>query len=425
MICQSVFLVLSMVLPAADTEAAGFDWPQWRGPQRDGVSRETGLLKKWPADGPPIAWKATGLGGSYCTPSVAGGKVFGMGYVNDEEVIWAVSEKDGSQLWMKKVATKAGKFGHNTGSRSTPTVDGDRVYAVGINGDLICVKAADGETVWTKNYAKDFSGKMMSGWGYSESVLIDGDKVICTPGADKSAIVALDKKTGATIWQSEVAGAGGAGYSSIVKAQLGKVKMYVTLLGKTAGCVAVNADNGKLLWKYEKVGNGTANIPTVVVKDDTVFCSTGYGTGTAVLKMSPDGADGVKVEEIVFHPGKTLQNHHGGMVLIGDHVYMGHAHNNGFPTCVEFKTGKIVWQEDRGPGTGSAAFSAADGMLYVRYENGLMALIEANPKEYKLISTFRIPNHSALKSWPHPVIANGKLYIRDQDQLICFDVKAK
>jgi outer membrane protein assembly factor BamB len=425
MFISPILFTVSLAIAADVGEAQSHDWPQWRGANRDGVSKETGLLKKWPESGPPVAWTAKGLGGSYCTPSVAAGRVFGMGYVNDKEVIWALNEKDGSKLWEKEVAAKAGKFGHNTGSRSTPTVDGNLVYALGINGDLVCVKADTGDRVWAKSLPADFGGKMMSGWGWSESALIDGDRLICSPGNDKAAIVCLNKKNGETLWKSEIPNCGGAGYSSPVKAKLGNIEMYITLLGKSAGAVAVNAKDGKLLWRYAKVGNGTANIPTVIVRGDTVFCSSGYGTGAAVLKMSPEGKDGVKIDEVVFHPGKTLQNHHGGMLLIGDHVYLGHAHNNGFPTCVEFKTGKIVWQEDRGPGTGSAAFSAADGMLYVRYENGLMALIEANPKEYNLVSTFRIPNHSGLKSWPHPVIANGKLFIRDQEQMICFDVKAK
>ncbi len=426
MLSSTFLLALALSLPGADASdgSSQYDWPQWRGQNRDGSTKETGLLKKWPAEGPPVLWKATDLGGGYTSPSVANGRVFGMGYVGNDEVVWALHEKDGKQIWSKKFAAK-GKAGYNEGPRSTPTIDGDRLYAVGISGDLVCMKVADGDLVWQKNYKNDFAGKMMSGWGFSESVLIDGDHLLCTPGSDKAAIACLNKKDGSTVWSSEIKNGGGAGYSSIMKATVGKTKMYITLLGKSGGVVAVNAADGKMLWQYTKVANGTANIPTVLVRDDIVFCSTGYGTGTAVLKMTEEGPGKVKADEVIFHPGKTLQNHHGGMVLVGDYVYLGNAHNKGFPTCVEFKTGKIVWQEDRGPGGGSAAIAYADGMIYLRYQDGVMALIEANPKEYKLVSKFKLPDLSGKDSWPHPVIANGKLFIRDQDKMTCFDLKVK
>lgn len=419
---STLALAVSLALPGADAPSK-FDWPQWRGQNRDGISPETGLLRQWPKDGPTVAWKVSGLGGGYSTPSVAAGRIFGMGYQGDDEVVWALSEKDGSKLWTTKIAAK-GRAGHNEGPRSTPTVDGDRVYCVGISGDLICLTAEKGEIVWQKNYKTAFKGRMMSGWGFSESVLIDGDHLICTPGADATTIACLDKKDGKVVWTSEVANAGGAGYSSIMKAQVGKTKMYVTVLGKSGGVVAVNAKDGNFLWRYTKIANVTANIPTVLVRDDIIFCSTGYGAGAAVLRLVETSSGGVNAEEVNFMPGKEVQNHHGGMVLVGDHVYLGRGHNDGKPTCVEFKTGKTAWAEDRGPGSGSAAVAYADGMLYFRYQNGTMALIEANPKEYKLVSSFKLPEQSGRPSWPHPVIANGKLYVRDQDKLICFDVKA-
>jgi outer membrane protein assembly factor BamB len=426
MLTSTFIVALSLMSPAADAASAASpnDWPQWRGQNRDAVSKETGLLKKWPDSGPVVVWKATGLGGGYSTPSVAGGKVFGMSYDGEDEVVWAISEKNGSPLWKTKIAAKV-KAGYNEGSRSTPTIDGDLLYCVGMGGDLVCLKTATGELVWQKNYAKDFKGRMMSGWGFSESPLVDGDNVICTPGGDTAALACLNKKTGATVWTAAVPMGGGAGYSSIVKAQVGQTKMYITLLGKSSGVVAVDASNGNLLWKYNKVANGTANIPTVIVRDNFVFCATGYGAGAAVLKMTEESTGSVKADEVIFHPGKELQNHHGGMVLVGDHVYLGNAHNNGFPTCVEFKTGKIVWHEDRGPGTGSAAIAYADGMIYLRYQNGVMALIKADPAKYELVSTFKLPDQSGKASWPHPVIANGKLFIRDQDKMVCFDLKSR
>ncbi len=399
-----------------------YDWPQWRGPNRDGISQEVGLLKKWPKEGPPKLWTVSGLGGGYSTPSVAAGRIFGMSYRGNDEVVWALSEKDGSPLWTTKIASK-GKVGYNEGSRCTPTVDGDRVYAVGVSGDLVCLDVNKGEILWSKNYGKDFGGRMMSGWGFSESPLVDGDWLICTPGGDKAALAALDKKTGKTIWTSAIEKAGGAGYSSIIKTEVGGVKMYVTLLGKSGGVVGVRASDGKYLWRNTAVVNGTANIPTVVARGDYILYSTGYGDGgMALLKLKVDG-ENVTAEQVWVTKAKEMQSHHGGFVVVGDHIYLGRGHNNGFPTCAEFLTGKPAWREDRGPGTGSGCIAYADGMLYLRYENGVVALIEANPNEYKLVSTFRIPQPSGRPSWPHPVIANGRLYLRDQDNLHCFDLR--
>jgi len=266
---------------------------------------------------------------------------------------------------------------------------------------------------------------MMSGWGYSESVLVDGDKLICTPGADSAALVALKPATGETVWKAAIPRCGGAGYSSPVKATLGKVTMYLTVLGKSGGVVAVNADNGKLLWQYTKVVNGTANAPTVIVRDDLVWCSTGYRDGgSALLKMTADG-DKMSAQEVKYYD-QSVQNHHGGMVLVGDHVYFGAGHNKGFPACVEFKTGEVKYKEEKGAGggDGSAAVVYADGMLYFRYQNHVLALIEPSPDGLKLVSSFKLPDWSRVESWSHPVIANGKLYIRDQDKLHCFNVKA-
>jgi outer membrane protein assembly factor BamB len=256
-------------------------------------------------------------------------------------------------------------------------------------------------------------------------VLIDGDKLVCTPGADAAAVVALKAATGEVVWKSEIKGAGGAGYSSPVKATVGGVPMYITLLGKSGGVVAVHADTGKLLWQYNRVANGTANIPTVIARDDLVWCSTGYRDGgSALLKMTAEGA-GVSVKELKYYD-QSVQNHHGGMVLVGEHVYFGAGHNQGFPACVEFKTGEVKYQETKGAGGGekSAAVVYADGMLYYRYQNHVLALIEATPDGMKLASSFKLPDWSRVESWAHPVIANGRLYIRDQDKLHAYTVKA-
>jgi outer membrane protein assembly factor BamB len=409
----SLTLTLTLTLAAAD-------WPQWRGPDRTGVSTETGLLKTWPKDGPPRVWSVTGCGDGFSTVAVVEGVIYGTGAKGGKNVAWARKEADGSEIW--NVAYADGGVEPN----STPVVSGGKVHVLTARGTLACLDATTGKAVWTKSFAGDF-GASVPGWGFSESVLIDGNKLICTPGADAAAVVALNKDTGAVIWKTEVRRADAAGYASPVKATVGGVPMYITLLGQRGGVVAVHADTGKLLWQYTRVSNGTANIPTVVTRDDLVWCSTGYGDGgSALLRLKAEGKDAVTITEVKHYRSNELQNHHGGMVLVGDHLYFGHGHNNGYPACVEFKTGTIKWKENRGAagGAGSAAVVYADGMLYFRYQNGVVVLIEANPEELNVAGSFREADRSGRETWAHPVVANGKLYLRDQDRLVCYDVKA-
>lgn len=396
------------------------EWPQWRGPNRDGVSQETGLLKSWPGSGPPLSWQVNGLGQGTSSVAITADRIYTMGKRGDSEVVIALNKADGKELWATGIGPSQTKFSHAE-PKSTPTVDGDLLFAVGMNGSIACVESKSGKLVWKKDYESEFGGRMMSSWGYSESPLVDGDRVVCTPGGDQAALVALDKKSGRVIWKAAVPQSGGAGYSSIVIAEVGGVRQYITLLGQSAGLVGVAAKDGKLLWKYNRVANNTANIPTPIVRGDFVFVSTGYGAGAALLKLTQAGG-GIRAEEKYFINGNEFQNHHGGMVLIGDHVYAGSGHNNGLPTCIDLRTGKIVWGKQRGPGSESAAVVAADGHLYFRYQNAVMALIEATPAAYKLKGSFRIPN-GATPSWSHPVVASGRLYLRDQDRLLCYDVQ--
>jgi outer membrane protein assembly factor BamB len=287
-------------------------------------------------------------------------------------------------------------------------------------GNLSCLKVSDGSIVWQKEFKKDFAGKMMSGWDYSESPLVDGDKLVCTPGGKESALIALNKMTGETIWKCQPPVDSGAGYASIVVATVGGVRQYITLLGPQLGLVGVDANTGKFLWNYKKIANGTANIPTALVKDDFIFTSTGYGTGAALLQLIPK-ENGTDVKEVYFLKGNQLQNHHGGMIMLGDYIYGGHGHNAGLPFCLEWKTGKFAWEPQRGPGGGSAAVLYADGHLYFRYESGTMALVEASSKGYTLKSSFKVPIGG--NGWPHPVIHDGKLYLRGSDQVLCYDIK--
>ena len=399
-------------------EASRENWPQWRGPNRDGHSPDKNLLSEWDKDGPKLAWKTPGIGRGFSSAAVADGKVYTMGERGDGQYVVALSAADGKQLWSTKFGSKGGND-----PRGTPTVDGDRVYVVGGNGVLAALDADSGKLDWTKDFKKEFSAPTPS-WGFCESPLVDGDRLICTPGAKDAMMVACDKKSGEVVWKSAYGekgkkGGGGAGYSSIVISNGGGVKQYVQLIGH--GLIGVRAKDGKLLWNYDAVANGTANIPTPIISGDYVFGSSGYGTGSALLKLVSSGTDEVSAEEVYFLDADKLQNHHGGLILVGEHIYGGHGHNNGFPICVELKTGKTAWSQGRGPGTGSAAIAYADGHIYFRYENGVMALVEASPKEYKLKGTFKIPNVRD-PSWPHPTIIGGKLYLREQDTLYCYDV---
>jgi outer membrane protein assembly factor BamB len=412
-------------LVAAAVVVTGADWPGWRGPGRDARSAETGLLPQWPAGGPPLAWSAKGLGGGLSSVAVVGNRIYTMGDKDGAQFVLALDEANGKILWSTKVgAPWDDEYG---GPRSTPTVDGALLYALGSHGDLVCLESATGKERWRKNLAKDFGGQMMSSWLWSESPLVDGDRLIVTPGSREAGLVALDKRTGATVWKAALPALGGqgkdgAGYSSVVISEGAGVKQYVQLMGR--GVVGIRASDGKYLWGYTQVANGVANIPTPIVKGNFVFASTGYQTGSVLLELSKSG-DGVAARQVYFLPPTTFQNHHGGMVLVGDHIYAGHGHNKGFPICLELATGKVVWGGDiRNQGTGSAAVMYADGRIYMRYQNGVVVLVEATPAGYSEKGSFTIPNVTN-PSWPHLVVSDGKLYVREQDTLYVYDVRKK
>lgn len=407
---------------AAEFNATAAEWPQWRGPNRDGLSPETGLNTNWDQRAPTLLSTIRGLGQGYASVSIADGLLFTTGNFPESQAVVAVDLEDGSIAWKTNLTQQPPKHGYE-GSRSTPTIDEDRLYVVTSDGEIVCLKSADGEVVWRKDFRKEWNGKMMSGWGFSESPLVDGDRVICTPGGPNAMMVALDKMNGREIWRSEVPsvdGRNGAAYSSAVVSEGGGVRQYVQLVGQ--GVIGVRAEDGKMLWGYSKIANTTANIPTPIVSGDFVFSSTGYGAGAALLRLRPDRRNAVKAEEVYFLPSKTLQNHHGGMVLVDEHVYCGHGHDKGFPICVALRNGKVMWGgELRGAGSGSAAVVYADGHLVFRYQSGEVALIEANPREYRLKGVLR-PEVTNPPCWAHPVVAGGRLFLRDQDTLMVYDL---
>ena len=401
------------------------DWPTFRGSDRTAVSKETGLLQEWPTDGPTRVWEGKGAGRGYSSLAVAGGRIYtlGDGEVGGEdkdESLRCFKEETGELLWKAKTGVPWTKGQPNwQSSRGTPTVDGDLVYVVTPHGELICCETATGAERWRKDFQKEFEGKKGDGWGYSESVLIDGDQLICTPGGEKTTVVALNKVTGEVKWKTVRVGDRGAGHASVVISDIGGTRVYVQ--STASGPIGIRATDGTLLWQYA-VEKTTAIIPTPQVRDDLVFFVAGYKRGGALLKQVPDAEGKVKIDEI--YPVKPeLANKHGGVVLVGDYVY-GDSDDKGIPFCAELLTGAVKWQK-RGSGANSASMAAADGRLYIRFANGVMALAKASPEDYVEVGSFKVPGSGERPSWSHPVIANGKLYLREQDVINCYDIKAK
>ena len=623
--------------------ASADDWPQWQGPDRNAISKETGLLKEWPKDGPPLGWKTVGLGGGDSAPSIAAGRIYGMANRGEDEVVWALSEKDGKELWVTRLgpALKQQVPQSKEGPGCTPTVDGALLYVEGLGGDVACLQVNDGKVVWRRSLTSDFGGRVPM-WSYRESPLVDGEKLICTPGGDDAMLVALDKQTGKTIWQTKMPGASGgspagplssragdrapgggpggggngaatavtgtkdpalftsehfgmsafstkipngkylaklyfaetyagitapgqrvfsynvmgrefkdfdiwvkaggpnrayietvpvevtngefrivftrqienpaikaieiipeaeagsgaaspattvridagvsapftdssgqvwqadsgfeggmmnpgaggfgggfgggqrgpggpggfgggrgglggsgAAYSSAIAIDFEGQRQYVQMTAKAL--VGVAASDGKFLWRYDKPANGMGlNCSTPLYHDGMVFAASAYGAGGGLVKLSKDADGGVKAEEV--YATRKMQNHHGGMILLDGSLYGANGGNEGgYLICLDFKTGNVLWDgrddaEKRAP-KGSVAF--ADGRLYYRTEKGSVLLIEPSPKEYIERGRFEQPERTRLPAWAHPVIANGRLYVRDQDVLFCYDVKAK
>jgi outer membrane protein assembly factor BamB len=408
-ICIGTLVSLPITL-LADTKGGEAWWPQWRGPNRTGLSTETNLLKKWPAGGPPLVWKATGAGEGYSSVTLADGRLFTMGNRGDAEFVLCYDVKTGKELWAVRNGL-AFKNDRGNGPRSSVTIDGQWLYALGASGDLSCLAAADGKVRWHLNILQVFNAKP-NVWGISESPLVEGDIVICNPGGPGASIVALDKTTGRTIWKTTEL-SDKAGYSSAVPLTVEGVRQIVHFTDATA--VGVRISDGKLLWRYQKASNKTANIATPIVHDGYAFVSSAYGTGGALLKLIPNGSE-TKAEEVYFT--RDMQNHHGGVLLVDGYLY---GFSNNIFTCLDFKTGKRMWH-DRSVGKG--CLTCADGHFYVVSEDGVVGLVQATPDAYKEASRFEI-HRGKWPTWPHPVIAGGRLYIRNQDEILCYDVAAR
>jgi outer membrane protein assembly factor BamB len=400
----------------AASHAMADDWPQWNGRNRDGKSADSGLLAEWPADGPRLAWKATGFGQGYSTVAVVGDRLYTMGDKNGAGYVIAANADDGKILWSAKVGASGspGVPGYDfPGPRSTPTVDGPLIFALDAWGELICVSASDGKEQWRKSLVKDLGGAPPT-WGYSESPLADGEQVVVTPGGPKGALAALGKKTGELIWQSKEF-TDPAHYSSIVPTDIDGARQFIQLTA--ANVAGISAKDGRLLWKAPRRGD-VAVVPTPLVAGHEIYVTSGYGAGCNLFKVTEAGGR-FSAEQV--YANHVMVNHHGGVVQVGECIY-GYSDGKGL-TCQNAKTGEALWAEKAAIKKGSV--SCADGRLYCREEDsGTVVLVDASSAAYKEEGRLKQPDRRPEKAWTHPVIANGKLYLRDQDLLLCYDLKS-
>ena len=393
--------LLSLIL-GLNAQAA--DWPQWRGQNRDGISPETGLLTSWPSGGPKVVWRISGLGVGYSSFSIVNGRMYTQGQRGKQEFVIALDVNNGAKLW-ETVTSRDFENDRGSGPRGTPTFDNGKLYAMTGEGTVVCLDAATGKIVWQIDSVKRFGGSVPH-WGYSESPLIDGDRVIVMPGGRGASLVSLDKRTGEVQWKT---GDDYAGYSSAILADVNGTKQVIALSGRSA--FGVQESTGELLWRYGKIANNVANIATPIYQDGEVFLSSAYDTGCALLKLNPKG-----MQEVYFN--RDMMNHYSSSVLVDGTLY---GFTNALLSAMDFKTGKQLWK-NRSVGKGSVTY--ADKRLYALGEDGVVGLIEASPAGYKEVSRFEYQKGS-LPSWSPLVISDGRMYLRDQDNLTSYDIKGK
>lgn len=397
---------------AATAPSGGPSWPRFHGPKGDNLSTETGLLKQWPAEGPKLLWTAKGLGHGYASVSVAGGRIFTAGNLNEKTMITAL-DGEGKILWQRD---NGGAWtGDYPGARGTPTIDGDRLYHESPLGQVVCMEAATGQTLWSRNILKEFDAKNIE-WALAESVVIDGDRIICCPGGNKASVVALDKHTGKTVWMAPSTGIK-TSYAAPTVAECQGLRVVLAMNAKAL--LGIHANTGELLFTEPHETMYDVNATSPIYHDGHVFVCSGYGSGGALYRLHVSGQK-ASLEKV--WESKELDNHHGGVILLDGFLY-GAAHNrNGSRwICLEWKTGKKMYAE-RGVGKGSLTY--ADGMLYCLSEQRDMGLVEATPNGHKVISRFKVPSGGEGPSWAHPVVCGGRLYVRHSDQLYAYDIRA-
>jgi PQQ-like domain len=390
------------------------DWPRWRGAQFDDHSTSTNVLKQWPTEGPAKAWTNEDVGLGYSGVSIVGGTVYTMGLRDVIESVIAVDAATGKEKWTAEVGPIFAN-GWGDGPRSTPTVDGDHVYAIGGKGNLACIKTSDGAVVWTVSMTG--IGGEVPKWGYCESPLVEGNLVICTPGGGNGTMAAFDKLTGKPVWQS-TDWTDNAHYSSVIPAQHNGTRQLIQLTMETIA--GVNAADGKVLWRHPFPGN-TAVIPTPIFHDGHVFVAAGYGVGCTMLKIGPDNA----VTQV--YANTDMVNHHGGVILHEGSLY-GFCDGKGW-TCMDFMTGAVKWAEKKALRKGAIHY--ADKQFYLLEEDtGTVALIDASPSGWSEKGRFILTPQTTQRNpkgkvWTHPTVDNGRLYLRDQELLFSYNISGK
>jgi outer membrane protein assembly factor BamB len=388
------------------------DWPCFNGVDRNNRSAETGLMSEWPSGGPVLIWKVRGLGEGYSAVSVVDGVVYSMGNKGKSECVMAVDVGTGEKLWSTPIGW-ASQASAGQGPRSTPTVSGTSVFVLGGNGELACLESSSGKIRWKKNILSEYKGTVPT-WGICESLLIDQNRIICTPGGSVATMAALDPETGNEIWTSLIPEQDRAAYASPLVVEVGGIRQYVQFLA--GGVVSVRTTDGQFLWRENSSANSTANCSSPLAVGDLVFSASNYGTGGALVRMKAEGA--AVVAERVYHTS-NMKSHHGDMVIVDGLLYG--SDDPGILTCLDLETADVRWQNRS---VGKSSVTWADGRLYVRSERGPVALVDAIGSEYHERGKFDQPDRSSSSAWSHPVVAHGRMFLRDQDVLLCYDVTA-
>jgi outer membrane protein assembly factor BamB len=398
----------------------GGHWPQWRGPKRDNVSTETGLLTEWPEAGPPLVWQVKGLGEGIHPVSVADGRIYTLGSQEREECVVALDEQTGNLLWTTKVATDLPLQSRLMRwlSQRSPTVDADRLYTVTAVGDLICLQATDGKELWRKNFPEEFGGRP-GVFGFCDRPLIDGDNLICKTGSADAAVVALNKKTGNVVWKTAYPENKRGTYGALVVSEGGGVRQFVGFREKELAGIA--AADGRVLWRYGKNSARITNTSTPIAVGDLIVSANGYGGGLAILKLSGENGKIVLDEQHFSRPGFSFDPFTDSTAVVDGYLYA--TGGSGLPTCIEVASGKVMWQARPNAGRGKIAFIYADGHLYCRFQDGTMTLVPATPEKYVEKGHFTIPDHVESSGATFPVIAGGRLYLRDNNNLFCYDIR--
>ena len=391
----------------ADADAS---WPRFHGPGGHNISPDTGLLREWPADGPRLVWAVDGIGNGFSGVTIAGGLIFTDGNIDATTTITAL-DLSGRIQWHAQ--NGPAWTGSHPGTRGTPTVDGDRLYHESPVGNVVCLDVASGEQFWNVNILETFDGKNIK-WALAESLLIDGDHVICCPFGRKASVVALDKHSGDTVWTTPAV-SGAAGYASPTVTEYQGIRIILTMNANTL--VGVNADTGELLFEHEHLTEHDVNATTPIFHEGQVFISSGYGAGSELLSLKVEG-DKVALESV--WKARELDNHHGGVILSGGYLY-GSSHRGRW-LCLDWKTGQVKYEEK---GVGKGSITMADGMLYMLNEKRKLGLAEATPAGLKLTGSFNIPSGGKGPTWAHPVVRGGCLYVRHGDWLYAYDVRGE